>query len=254
MKLLVILGTRPEAIKMAPVVHAARRRAAEGMSVQVLSTGQHRELLDPVLRHFDIQPDMDLGLMRPSQTLSGLTARAIEAIDAALAELAPDAVLVQGDTTTAMAGAVAAFYRGIPVGHVEAGLRTGNIRAPFPEEFNRRTIALVTRWHFPPTARAAAAIQGENLPTDAGTPSSVLVTGNTVIDALLWTLEGQKSRPVQSAALDEVRAWKAAPAITSSWSQDIAEKISASRFARCVAHWPTSQRRIPTRCSCIRST
>jgi UDP-N-acetylglucosamine 2-epimerase (non-hydrolysing) len=142
MKLLVILGTRPEAIKMAPVVHAARRRAAEGMSVQVLSTGQHRELLDPVLRHFDIQPDMDLGLMRPSQTLSGLTARAIEAIDAALAELAPDAVLVQGDTTTAMAGAVAAFYRGIPVGHVEAGLRTGNIRAPF----QRSSIAARSHW------------------------------------------------------------------------------------------------------------
>jgi len=208
MNILLVLGTRPEAIKMAPIVHEARRRASEGIRVQVLSTGQHRELLDPVLRHFDMQPDMELGLMRPSQTLSGLTARAIEAIDGALAELAPDVVLVQGDTTTAMAGALAAFYRGIPVGHVEAGLRTGNIRAPFPEEFNRRTIALVAKWHFPPTTRAADAITAENLPSDGGERSQILVTGNTVIDALLWTLDRQRVTPAQSEALDEARRWK----------------------------------------------
>lgn len=196
---------------MAPIVHAAQRHAADGIEVQVLSTGQHRELLDPVLRHFEIVPDVDLGLMRPSQTLAGLTARAVEGLDAALAELKPDAVLVQGDTTTAMAGAMAAFYRGIAVGHVEAGLRTGNLRAPFPEEFNRRTIALVAKWHFPPTERAAQAILAENLPQIDGAPASVFVTGNTVIDALHWTLERQKARPIRSALLDEVRAWKSKP-------------------------------------------
>ena len=178
-RVLVVFGTRPEAIKMAPVVERLRARPHDAVTL-VCATGQHREMLDQVTRLFGIEPDLDLQLMRPAQTLSDLTADAVRAFDGCLERLAPDAVLVQGDTTTAMACALASFYRKIPVGHVEAGLRTGNRYRPFPEEINRRVITTLASWNFAPTARAVAALSAESVE-----PATIHLTGNTVIDALL---------------------------------------------------------------------
>src|SRR5262245_38630052 len=149
MKVSVIFGTRPEAIKLAPVILALKH--AEGFEPRVCVTGQHRQMLDQVLDVFGIAPDADLNLMVPNQSLAGLSARAIEAVDRYLAEDQPDLVLVQGDTTTTLAASLAAFYRRIPVGHVEAGLRTGNLEAPWPEEANRILVARLARLHFAPT-------------------------------------------------------------------------------------------------------
>ena len=153
-----MLGTRPEAIKLAPVLRAlaGRRDRAE---VLVCATGQHREMLDQVLEAFGIRPDRDLELMTPGQTLARLSADALGRVDGAYADLKPDLVLVQGDTTTAMIAGLAAFYRKIPVGHVEAGLRTGDPHRPFPEEINRRILTCVSRWNFAPTPRAARALR-----------------------------------------------------------------------------------------------
>jgi len=176
-KILTVVGTRPEAIKMAPVIAEARRR---GLAVRVCATAQHRELLDQVLGLFAIVPDRDLDLMRPAQTLADFAARALAAVDRVLAVERPDWVLVQGDTTTAMVAALAAFYRSVPVGHVEAGLRTGDLARPFPEEMNRRTIDMLSRAHFAPTLGA-----GSNLLREGIAASSIHVTGNTVVDALL---------------------------------------------------------------------
>lgn len=178
----VAFGTRPEAIKMAPVVHALRRHG--GFDVKVLVTGQHREMLDQVLRVFDIQADIDLAVMLPRQTLDGLTSRVLERVGPALDELKPDAVLVQGDTTTTFVTALAAFYRKIPVGHVEAGLRTDDVYAPFPEEMNRRLATQIATWHFPPTGVAES-----RLLRDGVDPAKVWMTGNTVVDALFEVLE-----------------------------------------------------------------
>jgi len=178
LSVLCVIGTRPEAIKMAPVIRALR--GDRRFRVRVLATAQHRDLLDQVLAAFGIAPDIDLGVMRPAQGLGALTGRLIEGLDAALAREAPDVVLAQGDTTTVFATALAAFYRRVPFGHVEAGLRTGDLAAPFPEELNRVLIAPMARWHFAPTAGAAAALRAEGIP-----PERVHVTGNTVIDALL---------------------------------------------------------------------
>lgn len=178
MKLLVVFGTRPEVIKLAPVVLEARRRASD-VELIVCSTGQHREMLDQALQVFGIQSDIDLGLMRENQTLPALTARLIEGLTETYVQHAPDAVLVQGDTTSAFAGALAAFYQHIPVGHVEAGLRTGDLTSPFPEELNRVLIGRMARWHFAPTAKAATNLRHEGV--DAAT---VHITGNTVVDAI----------------------------------------------------------------------
>ncbi|CAM5783480.1 MAG: UDP-N-acetylglucosamine 2-epimerase (non-hydrolyzing) [Burkholderiales bacterium] len=181
-RILCVIGTRPEAIKMAPVVLALR--ADPNFDVRVLATAQHREMLDQVLRLFDIQPDVDLNVMQANQSLSGLTARLLTGADAVLAEQAPDAVLVQGDTTTVMAMCLACFYRRIPIGHVEAGLRTGDIHNPFPEEANRLIASLFARWHFAPTESSR-----QNLLREDVADADILVTGNTVIDALLMTAE-----------------------------------------------------------------
>lgn len=178
MKILCIIGTRPEAIKMAPVVLALK--AAPWAEVRVLATAQHRHLLDQVLSLFGIAPDVDLDLMRPNQTLPALTARLMTALDACFEQEMPDAVLAQGDTTTVMVSALAAFYRQIPFGHVEAGLRTGDLLNPFPEEMNRIVAGHLSRWHFAPTESAR-----RNLLAEAIREDSVFVTGNTVIDALL---------------------------------------------------------------------
>lgn len=176
MKALVLIGTRPEAIKMAPLVAEGRRR---GIGVSVVATAQHRDLLDPVLKLFGIAPEHDLDLMRPDQSLSDLTSRAIAALDPVLAAERPDWVLVQGDTTTAMVGAMVGFYHRVRVGHVEAGLRTGDLARPFPEELNRRWIDVVAAAHFAPTASTR-----DNLLREGTDPGTVHVVGNTVVDAL----------------------------------------------------------------------
>lgn len=176
MRLLVVVGTRPEAIKMAPVVAEARRR---GCDVDVCATAQHRGMLDQVLELFDIKPDQDLDLMRPNQTLASLTARALTAVDQVIDEVRPDWLVVQGDTTTAMVAALAAFYRKVPVAHVEAGLRTGDLEHPFPEELNRIIADRVSGAHFVPTTTSAENLRREGIAGD-----TVYVTGNTVVDAL----------------------------------------------------------------------
>ncbi|MHC4993439.1 MAG: non-hydrolyzing UDP-N-acetylglucosamine 2-epimerase [Planctomycetota bacterium] len=191
----VIFGTRPEAIKLCPLVLAMRRRADLG--VEVCVTGQHRQMLDQVLDVFGVTPDADLDLMRPDQSLAGLTARAVEAVDRYLADSRPDAVIVQGDTTTVFSAALAAFYRDIPVGHVEAGLRTGDPRRPFPEEMNRVMTGRLARWHFAPTVSA-----GQNLLSEGVDPDSVFITGNTVIDALEQVLPRVRQNPPAIAGLD----------------------------------------------------
>src|SRR5262245_25850133 len=175
---MVVFGTRPEAVKMAPVVRALRARG-DRVELVVCATGQHRRMLDQILAAFQITPDIDLDLMRPDQTLADLTADSVRRVDAALGDVGPDAVLVQGDTTTAMAAALASFYRRIPVGHVEAGLRTGDLYRPFPEEMNRRVISCIAAWNFAPTRTAARTLRAEG-----ADPSSIHLTGNTVIDAL----------------------------------------------------------------------
>ena len=178
--MLAVLGTRPEAIKMAPVVREARRR---GVEVIVCATGQHREMLDQVLGLFSIEPDLDLDLMQPDQSLASLSARALLALDDVVAETNPDWVVVQGDTTTAMVASLAAFYRGVRVGHVEAGLRTGDLARPFPEELNRRIADAVSTAHFLPTETARRHLEREGF-----APDTLAVTGNTVVDALHWVL------------------------------------------------------------------
>ena len=184
---LIILGTRPEAIKLAPVILACQQNVA--ISPIVCSTGQHREMLDQVLDYFEIKPEIDLGLMKPGQTLSGLTAACVEAIDRVIVDQMPDAIVVQGDTTTVMASAIVGFYRRIPIVHVEAGLRTGDLNAPWPEEFNRRVTGIVTTLHCAPTQGAAEALMREQVPA-----SSIRVTGNTVIDALLMAVKRERGR------------------------------------------------------------
>ncbi|RAP58429.1 UDP-N-acetylglucosamine 2-epimerase (non-hydrolyzing) [Oleiagrimonas sp. MCCC 1A03011] len=185
--LLCIVGTRPEGIKMAPVIKALKQ--ASWTRVTVLATAQHRDLLDQVMSLFGIRPDMDLDIMKDNQSLSELTSRLLTRLDGAFAELQPDVVLAQGDTTTVMTAALAAFYRRIPFGHVEAGLRTHDMANPFPEEMNRLVAGHLARWHFVPTQRSRS-----NLLREGIDESAIHVTGNTVIDALLevaakeWTL------------------------------------------------------------------
>jgi UDP-N-acetylglucosamine 2-epimerase (non-hydrolysing) len=176
-KVLSVFGTRPEAIKMAPVVSALRQ--TDGIESRVCVTGQHREMLDQVLSLFDIKPDADLDLMQPNQQLAQFTAEVLKNLDPLLAEFQPDWVLVQGDTTTAMASALASFYRRIRVGHVEAGLRTFDKWQPFPEEINRRMITSLADIHFAPTLWSHDNLIHEGIPEN-----QVFVTGNTVVDAL----------------------------------------------------------------------
>ena len=177
MRVLSVFGTRPEAIKMAPVVKALQ--AAEGIDARICVTAQHREMLDQVLDLFEIEPHHDLGLMKPGQDLTDLTANALTGLRPVLAEDKPDLVLVHGDTSTTLATSLASYYAQIPVGHVEAGLRTGNILSPWPEEINRKVAGAITRLHFAPTQGSRANLLAENVPD-----VHIAVTGNTVIDAL----------------------------------------------------------------------
>lgn len=172
-----IVGTRPEAVKMAPVIRALGQQA--GIRSLVCATAQHREMLDQVFDLFAIRPDVDLNLMQPNQTLPGLTALALTGVSQALQDLRPDLVLAQGDTTTVMVAGLASFYAQIPMGHVEAGLRTHRRYSPFPEEMNRRLVACLATLHFAPTARAVSSLQAEGVSAE-----DIFLTGNTVVDAL----------------------------------------------------------------------
>jgi len=179
-KVLTVIGTRPEAIKLCPMVLELQSRPDEFQSI-VCVTAQHREMLDQVLSLFEIKPDFDLNIMSPGQTLAQVTARAVAGLDEVISKTRPDITLVQGDTTTAFSGALASHYQHTTVGHVEAGLRTGNKFSPFPEEMNRRLIGRLADHHFAPTEHARETLLSEGM-----SPDTVHLTGNTVIDALLW--------------------------------------------------------------------
>jgi UDP-N-acetylglucosamine 2-epimerase (non-hydrolysing) len=196
-KVLVVFGTRPEAIKLFPVVQALQ--AHGGMQVRTCVTAQHRGLLDQVLAIAGIVPDRDLDVMTPGQSLDDLTARLLTGLGKVFDADKPDRVLVQGDTATAMVGALAAYYRKIPVGHVEAGLRSGDIYQPWPEEVNRRIVAPIADQHFAPTETAAEALRRENID-----PATIHVTGNTVIDALHATRDRIAADPSLAAGLDTI--------------------------------------------------
>jgi UDP-N-acetylglucosamine 2-epimerase (non-hydrolysing) len=198
-KILVIFGTRPEAIKLFPVVAALRE--VGGLDVRTCITAQHRGLLDQVLAIAGLQPDIDLDLMEPGQSLDRLTARLLTGLGEVMDAEKPDRVIVQGDTATAMVGALAAYYRKVPVSHVEAGLRSGDIWQPWPEEVNRRIVAPIADQHFAPTDTAAEALRRENI-----APSTIHVTGNTVIDALLATQARLEADPTMAGGLDDIAA------------------------------------------------
>jgi len=185
-KILITFGTRPEAIKMAPVVAALKQE--EAFDIKVCVTAQHRQMLDQVLELFGIVPDFDLNLMQPGQDLTDITSSVLLGMRGVLRQWRPDWVLVHGDTTTTFAAALAAYYEKISVGHVEAGLRTGNIYSPWPEEMNRRLAGAITSLHFAPTNRARENLLRENVSADG-----IIVTGNTVIDALLEVVQRVKS-------------------------------------------------------------
>jgi UDP-N-acetylglucosamine 2-epimerase (non-hydrolysing) len=187
-RVMCVFGTRPEAVKLAPVVHALR--SSSQLEPVVVLTAQHREMLDQMLRWFEIEPDHDLNVMQPKQSLPELTARVVVGVDEALTRFKPDLLLVQGDTTTVMAASLAAHYQQVPVGHVEAGLRTEDRYNPFPEEMARRLTTRLASIHFAPTQRAVDNLRAE------GVTENVFLTGNTVIDALLETVEKLKTHPV----------------------------------------------------------
>ncbi|MGZ3687851.1 MAG: non-hydrolyzing UDP-N-acetylglucosamine 2-epimerase [Bdellovibrionota bacterium] len=182
-KILCFAGTRPEAIKLAPVIQTLRN-FPDQVDAKLCSTGQHREMIHQAFSDFQLRPDFDLDVMQPNQTLASLSGKLFQAIGSLLIEEKPDWVVVQGDTTTAMVASLCAFYAQIPVAHVEAGLRSFDLRAPFPEEVNRRVAGLVATLHFAPTEAARRNLEAERVPA-----KSIFVTGNTVIDALLWMLK-----------------------------------------------------------------
>lgn len=193
--LMPIYGTRPEAIKMAPIVSALQE--SPDFECVVTVTGQHRQMLDQVNELFEIVPDHDLNIIQPRQSLTGIMTRTLEGLDKLFSEHKPDAVIVQGDTTTSTAGAIAAFYHGIPVIHVEAGLRSGNLYSPFPEEANRKITSQITALHLAPTSESKSNLLAEGIPE-----KDIVVTGNTVIDALLTTVG--KQVPFSDPVLQEL--------------------------------------------------
>ena len=195
MIVLTVFGTRPEAIKMAPLVKRLER--TEGIGSRVCVTAQHRQMLDQVLDLFHLRPDYDLDIMRDAQGLSHITTSVLQGVSRVIEACKPDVVLVHGDTTTTLAAALAAFYGKVPVGHVEAGLRTGDLGSPWPEEANRKLTDAITSLYFAPTQAARANLLGEGVP-----PSKIHVTGNTVIDALLSVVQGPLAEPATLARLE----------------------------------------------------
>ena len=187
-KVMLVFGTRPEAIKMCPLVNELKKR--KGIETIVCVTGQHRQMLDQVLETFDVKPDYDLSIMKEKQTLFDITANILNKIKEVLEQVQPDVVLVHGDTSTTFVTALACFYLQIPVGHVEAGLRTNDIYSPFPEEFNRQAVSIISKYNFAPTEKAK-----ENLIKEGKDESKIWVTGNTVIDALKTTVKEDYTHP-----------------------------------------------------------
>ncbi len=225
-RIAVVMGTRPEAIKMAPVVHALRRHP-ERFETLVVATAQHRQMLDQVMAIFRIVPDVDLDLMQPDQSLSELAARVLKTMDATLRDLQPDLLLVQGDTTTVLATALAAFHLGVPVGHVEAGLRSHDLRNPFPEEMNRRLTSVLTAIHLAPTPLAAEELQQERID-----PARIVVTGNTVVDALHELLREPfaiDATPLAGLPLDRGRLLVVTSHRRESWGRDLENTCLALR-------------------------
>jgi len=196
--LLVLLGTRPEAIKLFPVIN--RLKAEKDIAVTVCATAQHRDMLDQVLKLAKVVPDVDLNVMTPNQTLDHLSSRLLKDIGDVLDRVRPTRVIVQGDTATAMIGSLAAYYHRIPVSHVEAGLRSGDIYAPFPEEVNRKIVGSIADQHFAPTPRAARALRAENVPQE-----QIHVTGNTVVDALILAKAMVEADPDMSSRWNDIR-------------------------------------------------
>ncbi len=187
-KVMLVFGTRPEAIKMCPLVHELKRR--RGLETVVCVTGQHRQMLDQVLERFGVVPDYDLAIMKEKQTLFDITTAILTKLQPVLDEAKPDVVLVHGDTSSAFSAALACFYRQIPVGHVEAGLRTYNVDSPYPEEFNRQAVGIISRYNFAPTQLAA-----DHLLREGKSPQTIFVTGNTVIDAMRCTVREDYTHP-----------------------------------------------------------
>lgn len=182
-KVLIIFGTRPEAVKMAPIVKALKNDE-EHFITKICVTAQHRDMLDQVLRIFDIEPDYDLNIFQSGQTLTQITCRALTGLEGVIEEFKPDLILVQGDTTTVFSGALAAFYHQVKIGHVEAGLRSGNLYSPYPEEANRKLTGVITDFHYAPTETSR-----QNLLREGYDDSKIFVTGNTSIDALKWVID-----------------------------------------------------------------
>jgi UDP-N-acetylglucosamine 2-epimerase (non-hydrolysing) len=225
-RVLAVFGTRPEAIKMAPVV--AELASRDGFEPVVAVTAQHREMLDQVLELFAITPDHDLDIMQPGQTLTDITVRSLSGLTPLIERVAPDAVLVQGDTTTTFAAALAAFYHKVPVGHVEAGLRTGDVYRPFPEEVNRRLTTRLANWHFPPTATPAGHLLNEGVDS-----SAITITGNTVVDALLHVRGLPYQFPLGSPVSDAIARGDRIVLVTAhrreSWGEPMVRIFSAVR-------------------------
>lgn len=216
-RVVAVLGTRPEAIKLALVIHELRRRSDE-FETAVVHTGQHRTMLDHALRLFKIEPDFDLDVMRPNQTLNSLTGRVLDTVENACRRFEPNMVLIQGDTTTAFASALAAYYCKIPVGHIEAGLRSHDIYNPFPEEANRRLVSVLTRIHFAPTALSRDKLLAEGVPAE-----EIVVTGNTVVDtlrALSHKQDSWESTPLAGIPVDNCRLILVTSHRRESWGSD----------------------------------
>lgn len=240
LRIAVVMGTRPEAIKLAPVVRALKERADQ-LDTVVIATAQHRQMLDQVLPLFHLSPDVDLDLMRPQQTLADLTARALHMLDGVLRDLRPDLMLVQGDTTTVLAASLAAFYLRIPVGHVEAGLRSHDLANPFPEEANRCLTSKLATLHFAPTSLA-----GQTLVDEGVSLAQIAITGNTVVDAL-HTFLGQpftfRDSPLAHIPLDRHRLLLVTAHRRESWGQELqntclALKALVEQFPDVVVVYP----------------
>ncbi|MEG3862090.1 non-hydrolyzing UDP-N-acetylglucosamine 2-epimerase [Microcoleus sp. herbarium12] len=213
-RICIVLGTRPEAIKLAPVIQQFKK--SPNFDTQVILTGQHREMVEQVMQMFDLKADRDLAIMQHQQSLTDITSRSLQGLEACFKELQPDLVLVQGDTTTAFAAALAAFYQKIPVGHVEAGLRTDDVFNPYPEEANRRLISQLTRLHFAPTALAQ-----DNLGR-SGVLGEIHLTGNTVIDALLGVAKRQPECNIPNLDWSKYRTILATVHRRENWGQPLA--------------------------------
>jgi UDP-N-acetylglucosamine 2-epimerase (non-hydrolysing) len=226
-KILLIFGTRPEAIKLCPVVRRLREEPAK-FDVRVCVTAQHREMLDQVLQAFEVRPDHDLDLMLPGQTLFQSTSRILAGLEKVLADEKPAMVIVQGDTTTTLCGALAGFYSRVPVAHVEAGLRTGDLRQPFPEEVNRVLTSRITALHFAATEQAA-----ENLRSEGVSPASISVTGNTGIDAVLYVRDGLEQHKLPGREWPELDTTKKVIVVTAHRRESFGEGFE--RICRALA-------------------